>query len=153
LEDAFKKLLKLRDTHNKVYELIAISRMMNRIYLKSLDTDIFNYAYNALQNAQSIAAKLTNQRASSYALGYLGAFYEQEKRYDDALLLTNRAIFAARQANATESLYRWYWQKGRVSRKQGKIDDAISIYLQFLKSKKTIICRIFFYCHFDNFSI
>lgn len=138
LEDALKKLSKLNDTHNKVYELIAISNMMRRIYLELPDTDIFKYAYNALRSAESIAEKLTNQRASSYALGYLGEFYEQEKRYDDALLLTNRAIFAARQANATESLYRWYWQKGRISREQGKIDDAIADYRQALQNLMAI---------------
>ena len=138
LEDAFKELSKLRDTQNKVFDLIAISSMMNRIYLKSTDADVFNFAYKALRNAESIAGKLTNQRASSYALGYLGALYEQGKRYDDALLLTNRAIFAARQANATESLYRWYWQKGRISRKQGKIDVAVSDYRQALQNLKAV---------------
>ncbi|RPH47602.1 MAG: CHAT domain-containing protein [Desulfobacteraceae bacterium] len=138
LEDAFKKLSGLHDTYNKIYDFIAISRLMNRIYLKSPETDILNRAYNALQSAEAIAGKLTNRRASSYALGYLGALYEQGKRYDDALLLTNRAILAAQQANATESLYRWYWQQGRISRKRGNIDEAITNYRHALQSLRAI---------------
>jgi CHAT domain-containing protein len=130
LEDAFRKIIGLRDTQNKVYDLIAIGRLMNRIYLSSdpPDVQILNRAYDALKGAEGIAGNLTNRRASSYALGYLGALYEQGKRYDEALLLTHRAILAAQESNTFESLYRWYWQKGRILRAQGKVNEAITAY-------------------------
>ena len=46
----------------------------------------------------------------SYAWGYLGALYEQQRRYAEALDLTRRAVFAAQQRHLPESLYRWQWQ-------------------------------------------
>jgi CHAT domain-containing protein len=138
LEDTSKKISGLRDTYNKVFDLIAIGRLMNRMYLESPDKGLLNSAYNSLQSAELIAGKLTNRRASSYASGYLGALYEQGKRYDDALLLTGRAILAAQQSNTIESIYRWYWQKGRIARKQGKIDEAVNDYRHALQSLNAI---------------
>jgi CHAT domain-containing protein len=138
LEDASKKISGLRDSYNKVFDLIAIGRLMNRIYLEAPDKNLLNSAYNALQTADTIAGKLTNRRASSYASGYLGALYEQGKRYEDALLLTRKAILAAQQSNTIESLYRWYWQKGRIEHKQGEIDEAIIDYRHALQSLNAI---------------
>jgi CHAT domain-containing protein len=54
--------------------------------------------------------------------------YEDEHRYSEALQLTRRAVFAAQQVNAPESLYRWQWQTGRLLKALGKNDDAISAY-------------------------
>ena len=42
--------------------------------------------------------------------------------------MTRRAIFAAQQVNAPESLYRWQWQTGRLLKALGNIDDAIAAY-------------------------
>ena len=41
-----------------------------------------------------------DRRTSSYAWGYLGKLYEDERRYQEALQLTRRATFAAQQINA-----------------------------------------------------
>jgi CHAT domain-containing protein len=140
LEDALRKIMEIRDTHNKVYDLIAIGRLLGRIYItaNAPDTAVLTNAYSALKSAEVTAGKLTNRRASSYALGYLGAFYEQARRNEDALLLTHRAILAAQESNTVESLYRWYWQKGRLLRKQKSVDEAINAYRQALKSLSAI---------------
>lgn len=82
---------------------------------------VFTYAG---QRAEAIG----DRRTASYAWGYLGALYEDEQRYPEAIDLTYRAVFAAQQVNAPESLYRWEWQAGRLLRKAGQDDEAIAAY-------------------------
>ena len=38
------------------------------------------------------------------------------------------ATFTAQQGNATEALYRWHWQSGRLLAGQGHLDEAIAAY-------------------------
>jgi CHAT domain-containing protein len=136
LDDSLEKIDGTRDTGNKVFDLIAIGRLYTRIYVFSVlnDTKLLNNSYAALTRAVETAEKLNNRKASSYAMGYLGSFYEQARRYDDALLLTHQAILAAQEANAIESQYRWYWQKGHILRKQGNIDESVNAYRHALKN-------------------
>ena len=51
---------------------------------------------------------------SSFAWGYLGKLYEDERRYAEALDVTQQAILMGQQAAAPEALYRWHWQAGRL---------------------------------------
>ncbi len=67
-------------------------------------------------------------RLESYALGYLGELYEEEARYEDALALTRRALFAAQSASAADALYRWQWQLARIQRAAGDLEAAIVAY-------------------------
>ena len=85
-------------------------------------------AARALNRAGEIAEQLGDRRTTSYARGYLGALYEDERRYAEALQLTREAIFAAQQAHAPESLYRWQWQVARLHRKMGAVDEALAAY-------------------------
>jgi tetratricopeptide (TPR) repeat protein len=75
-----------------------------------------------------VAESLGDRRTASYARGYLGTLYEDERRHDEALVLTREAIFAAQQASAPESLYRWQWQAARLHRKMGNVDEALAAY-------------------------
>src|SRR5207247_10369827 len=74
----------------------------------------------------------------SYALGYLGSVYEGERRYDEALDITRRAVFAAQQAVSPEALYRWHWQTGRLLKVQGKPDEAIAAYRRAVYALQSI---------------
>jgi CHAT domain-containing protein len=85
-------------------------------------------AAGVLNDARSTAERLGDRRTASYALGYLGSLYEADGRDAEALQLTSQAIFAAQQANAPESLYRWQWQSGRLLKQLGRMDDAIAAY-------------------------
>jgi CHAT domain-containing protein len=82
----------------------------------------------ALQEAAVVAKRIGDTRTQSYALGHLGHLYETEHRYDDALSLSRRAVFAAQSVNAPESLYRWQWQMGRVLASLNRVDEAIAAY-------------------------
>jgi|CXWL01.1.fsa_nt_gi CHAT domain-containing protein len=80
------------------------------------------------REAAVMAARIVDPTAESYALGYLGQLYEQSRQFPEALNLTRRAVFAAQQVNAPESLYRWHWQTGRIMAATGKQEDAIKSY-------------------------
>lgn len=69
-------------------------------------------------------------RLESYALGYLGELYEEEARYEEALTLSRRALFAAQRADAADALYRWQWQLARIQHAAGDREAAIVAYRQ-----------------------
>ena len=107
---------------------IAAARVMLDLYGKLGDLAWLTRAHAALTNAANTAERLADARTLSYAYGYLGQSYEAERRDADALVLTRRAIFAAQQARADESLYRWHWQAARILRRQGLENDATEAY-------------------------
>lgn len=112
----------LEPSNDKAHLLISIGRLYARLPKSS------GHAYAALQDGLEVAESIDNARARSYALGYLGELYEQGGRTEDALQFTQRAIFAAQQADAPEILYRWQWQAGRLLRAQAKSEQAILSY-------------------------
>jgi len=120
----------LAANHDKAYVLISLGRLYARLAATPdpQRSEWRRRAYAAFNDALSIGDTIGDERARSYALGYLGQLYEQAQRYDDALQLTQRAIFAAQQADAPEALYRWYWQSGRVLKTQGETEQAILAY-------------------------
>lgn len=85
-------------------------------------------AAGSFMEAASVADRLKDSRTASYAWGHLGHLYETEHRYEEALPLTRRAVFAAQSASAPESLYRWQWQSGRILAALNQLDEAIGSY-------------------------
>jgi CHAT domain-containing protein len=82
-----------------------------------------------LQQGQSIAVTIGDQRASAFALGALGNLAECEGQWDAALRYSQQAILASGQNLADrDSLYLWEWQRGRVLRKQGDSAGALAAY-------------------------
>jgi CHAT domain-containing protein len=68
----------------------------------------------ALEQAQ----KLQDEQAQAYALGYLGAIYQQTERLTLARQLTERALLTIDSNTAPEVAYLWQWQLGRIYRLQ-----------------------------------
>lgn len=120
----------LEASHEKAYVLIGVGRLYARVMTSGAKPtrELSRLAYAALQDGLAVAESIDDARARSYALGYLGELYEQGARTEDALGFTQRAIFAARQADAPEILYRWQWQTGRLLRAQAKNEEAILSY-------------------------
>jgi CHAT domain-containing protein len=76
---------------------------------------------NALEELSLAIDYATTPATRAYALGFLGALYEDEQRWREAAQLTSRAIFLAQEARAGEQLYRWEWQAARIDRQQGDL--------------------------------
>lgn len=69
----------------------------------------------AIQQSRS----LPDPRAESYAIGELGALYEQTQQWTIAQSLTQQALLLAQSINAADVAYRWQWQLGRLLKQQG----------------------------------
>ena len=85
-------------------------------------------ANQSFRQALEIAEKIGNRSIETYALGYMGQLYEQDKQLEAALTLTRRAAFAAQQAQMPEAMYRWEWQAGRLLKARGETEPALAAY-------------------------
>jgi CHAT domain-containing protein/Tfp pilus assembly protein PilF len=129
LDQAFDQVRGLEESHDKAYGLISIGLAYRDLPPHLADAkDLRLLASKIFTEAATVARTIGDPRAMSYAQGYLGKLYEDEHRYPEALQLTRKAIFAAQQVNAPESLYHWQWQTGRLLKALGNIDDAIAAY-------------------------
>ena len=130
LDAASDELRGLEATHETAFAWINVGLAYRdlRPSLPASGDLLLLRAAGALTEAAVQADKIGDRRTTSYAWGYLGGLYEAERRHAEALELTRRAILAAQQVNAPESLYRWQWQAGRLLKKLGVVDDAIASY-------------------------
>jgi len=140
VDSAYTQSLTLDHSHETSTLLINIAALYR--LLDKTDSDghlsLRTDASNALQRASDIAEANDDKRSLSYALGYLGQVYEDGKRYDEALHITRRAIFAAQEINALDSLYLWHWQSGRLYKAKGKIKEAIAAYRKAVEILESI---------------
>lgn len=87
-----------------------------------------------LRAAYDSAERRRDLVAVSWAAGHLGALYAGANRDAEAMALTRRAVFAAQEARADESLYRWSWQSARLMAKAGDREAALAAYRRSLAS-------------------
>ncbi len=101
---------------------------------------------NLLAIAQKQAQELGDQRAESYALGYLGQLYEQAQQGSQAQTFTQKALLLAQASNAPDSAYLWQWQLGRLLKAQADkdktnrlaYDSAIAAYQEAIKTLNSL---------------
>jgi CHAT domain-containing protein len=91
-----------------------------------------------LEQALAVARTIGDARAESFAVGSLGQLHEAAGDYDKAMELTRTAQFAAQQINASDSLYRWQWQAGRILKATGAKQQAIAAYEQAIATLQSI---------------
>lgn len=130
--EAQEVLSTVPDTHDKAFALIGLGQLLASAHHESKppNPEIKRQAYNALNAGLAIARAIRDIRSESYALGYIGWLYENDNRLNEALTLTNQAIFLAQQVGAPELQYRWYWQHGRILKAQSRAEEAIKSYRQ-----------------------
>lgn len=114
----------LKNSQDKAFLLLSLGQF----YSRQSPPDSLPLAHQALSEALAVADAIGDARSRSRALGYLAQLYARQGRDEEALELGRRAIAALQQINAPEIAYRWYWQQGRLKKKQGKFDAAISDY-------------------------
>jgi CHAT domain-containing protein/Flp pilus assembly protein TadD len=84
------------------------------------------------------AKKIGSQRIEAYALGNLGAIYEQTGQLDTAQKLTEQALLISQSLNIPEATYRWQWQLGRIWSTKRDRQKAISSYSQAILTLESI---------------
>lgn len=95
-------------------------------------------AQQTFEKALKLAAELKDSSIQTYALGYLGELYEQDRQLEPAYDYARRAAFVAQQAQMPEVLYRWEWLTGRLLKAQGKSEAAIDAYRRSLQTMRPI---------------
>ncbi|MGC1306296.1 MAG: CHAT domain-containing protein [Phormidesmis sp.] len=78
----------------------------------------------AIQQSQD----LQDNRAYTYALGTLGAWYEQQQDWQRAIARTRAAQSIAQSLSAPDITYQWQWQLGRLLKQTGNVSEAIAQY-------------------------
>ncbi|HBK63966.1 MAG TPA: hypothetical protein DD000_10720, partial [Cyanobacteria bacterium UBA11166] len=102
-------LTKLPPNQTTIYSKINLAQSL--IKLGNTDS-VAKLLAKGIQEAQSIGDK----RSESYATGSLGGLYEENKQWEEAKKLTEKALTLAQSSNATDIAYRWQWQLGRILR-------------------------------------
>mgnify|MGYP001825070786 CR=1 FL=1 len=120
----------LPPSHEKAYALISIGRLYSHLTENSpsANSDLQKLAQETLDEAAVVAESIGDDRALSYAYGYIGALYEGAGRTDDAMRYTHRALLQLQQTPAPEIRYQWQWQEARLLQAEGNTDAAISAY-------------------------
>lgn len=98
-------------------------------------------AEQLLARAQAMATTVGDKRTASLAAGQRGFFREQSGQTDEALRLTQQALFFAQGVGAAELLYRWEWQTGRVLKRAGRADEALAAYRRAVRTLETTTLR------------
>ncbi len=140
LTSAARAYRAMEDSHEKAYGLIFVGRTYVRLGTLCPEPDRAHAvsAHGLFCEAETTAGNMGDKRALSYANGYLGQLYEDGERYEEALQSTRKAIFAAQEIDAPESLYLWEWQLGRLFSALGEIDAAVKAYKSAIQSYRII---------------
>src|SRR5256714_1786356 len=139
-DQAISTASKSPDSHSKVYNLLGAGRTLTELFESAPrhDNDLRLRAFKTFQQAASCSERIADKRGLSYALGYEGELYEQEKKYDAALALTRQAVSIAQILNSPDMLYRWEWQTGRLLRATEDRDGAILAYRRAVQLVQSI---------------
>lgn len=78
-----------------------------------------------LRNSLNQARTIQDQRAESYALGILGKAYCMQKRLDEAIARSTKALQLAQQLSAQDIAYRWQWNLSQMQMQQGHVESAL----------------------------
>ena len=137
---ALEAIGKFNDSHGRAFLALTVGLTDRRIASTNAEqaNRLLLDAHNSFQQALGISERIGDSSIETYALGYLGALYEQDGQLDSALSLTRRAAFSAQEKQMPEALYRWEWQTGRLLRKQGDVDGAIASYRRAIQSLQSI---------------
>ncbi|MEO0968415.1 MAG: tetratricopeptide repeat protein, partial [Cyanobacteria bacterium J06639_18] len=120
------QLQKLTPSRTSVYALV--NYVQSTEHLNSSEVSNKQENVKILAKAVQQAESIGDERAQSYALGYLGHLYEESKQLKSAKSLTEKALLLAKTSNAPDITYRWEWQLGRLLAKQHNFVEAIAAY-------------------------
>ena len=137
---AIQSAERLTDSHDKAFALLRAGRTWELLFDRAPahEQRLRRDALQVYEYAAAVAEKIKDTRALSYALGYAGHLYEQEKKYPEALRLTRRAAFLAQEKQSRDALYQWEWQTARIDKAAGRRDEAIAGYRRAIRNLNQI---------------
>ena len=138
LEEAGAQLDTAADSRDTDFARIQTAQAWRAVRLEPPDGRALERPYALLEQVLRSAEKRGDALVLSYAAGHLGELYADAGRGAEALELTRRAVFAAQQVRADESLYRWSWQAARLLARGGERDAALAAYRRALASLQAV---------------
>ncbi|AFZ59534.1 CHAT domain-containing protein [Anabaena cylindrica FACHB-243] len=115
----------LTPSRTSIYAKVNFAQSLQKIYQNTAQKQL---AAKTLATAVQQAQTISDTRAESYALGYLGGMYEQNQQWSEAQKLTEQALNLSQTSNAAEISYLWQWQLGRIFQAIGNSEKAIGAY-------------------------
>jgi len=117
-EKAWQQVKSLPDSHDKAFALISLVKLLPHLQASStLKTQFTQFtlptlsstqrlrAYNMLTKAIKVANELKDNRSIAYAKAYMAQLYAQEKRYPEAIYLTQEAVFYTQNYSIVSNSY------------------------------------------------
>jgi len=131
LFDLLEQIQDLELSPEKIQALLRLGRLIiltNQRFSTAEYNTLRSKAYDVLEMAWHLAQTTNDMASVSQALGYKGQLYQQETRYQEALLLTRQAVFFAQEL--PELLYYWQWQMAAIFQEQNEPAKAALVYKQ-----------------------
>lgn len=111
--------------------LLSIAELARTPAMRGVDkANEPSLCYIAYREASVHAEQHNDMRSFSLALGFMGQLYEEEARFQEALNLTQKALFAAQQIHAVSILSQWQWQVARLLARLQRNTEALDAYRQ-----------------------
>jgi CHAT domain-containing protein len=139
------RLKALPASRTAVYAQINLAQSLTCLkQATATDIPLWREIAQALATSVRQARSLGDQRAESYALGYLGGLYAQTQNPPDAQDLTHaqdltqQALILAQAIMDPDIAYQWQWQLGHLLRTQGDIKRAIAAYTDAVSTLQSL---------------
>ncbi len=127
------ELVDLPPNRTTIYAQLNFAKSLTR-----LNPIPYIQAADILATAIQQSRRLNDPTAESYALGQLGELYELTEQWSAAQNLTQQALLKAEVIQSADIRYRWEWQLGRLQKKQGDEQGAITAYTTAVKSLQSV---------------
>ena len=131
----------LLTNHHQFSELPTIEAIYARIQLAQSLIKINDKLSTALalsEKALSLAEKLENQRAKSFALGTLANVYIHLGQESKSIKYLSQAMGIAQSVEAWDIAYKWQWQLGQLYRKSNVMQGAVQAYTAAVHSLELV---------------
>jgi CHAT domain-containing protein len=128
--DQLKNLQTLWQRLQQVGDSVQVARYSLNlgVQAKSLGAVGQALAFQAFEQARVLTTKPGQPRLQLEALDQLAQMYEDARRFDEALALTDQALLAAQGQEVHDLLINIEWRHGRILRIQAKAAEAIAAY-------------------------
>ena len=123
LNKLYSKVKKLPVSYFKSSILITLAALSFRTNHKAL-------SYKALSKTEKIAKSLKLNRIQSFSNMWVSLLKYEEKKYDEAIISLNRAIFFAEQYSDDYTLFKCKWQLGKIYNRKELFDQSMAYYEQ-----------------------
>ncbi|HEY9853625.1 MAG TPA: CHAT domain-containing protein [Leptolyngbyaceae cyanobacterium] len=138
------QLNQLPASRSAIYNRVNLAQTLMKLSLvdrassKNGQFQINNDIAQILAKAIEQAKILKDAQSESYALGSLGRLYELNKQYKYAEKVTQKALILAQSINASDIVYKWQWQLGRLLKQMGENKKAIAAYTTAVETVKSL---------------